>query len=285
MNRGLTVSLRSGGDELIFAASSPLRITAGGLRGFDYPETDVELTDGADGRVSYVRRAFVCARRMSIRFELADTCSFRSVRDRVNRMMTLGNVLTLSTYFLGRRRTAEVIPAKAPEYIFDSLSDPVQIILHLTAEEPYFTEGITLRTAVPASRAVMTFPLNFIKGVGAVTAFSGPKAAAVIHNPGDTDCPVTAYLYADGTVREPYIMLGDRKIRLAGELSAGDRVKIESGGGKHTITVNGAVRSDIDRNSRFFSLKPGDNTVVVNAAYGGSALRSYFEFMPRYFGI
>lgn len=285
MKRGITLCLRSDSDELCFSESSPLRIVAGGLTGFDYPETDLELVCDAGGKLSYLKSSMICARFLSIRFELTDGELFRSVRDRVNRMMEVGRSLTLTSCFLGRRRIASVVPCKAPEYIFDCLSTPVQIVLKLAAPEPFFKESIVYRTAVPTSRAVMSFPVSFIKGAGALTSLSTANNAAVIYNPGDTDCPVTAYLYAEGSVREPYIMLGDRKIRLTGELSEGDRVKIESGDGKHIITVNGAVRADLDRRSRFFSLAPGNNTIVVNASYGVASLRSYFEFEPRYLGI
>lgn len=285
MNRGIVINLASGNDSLHFSPTSSLRIVAGGLVGFDYPEISVELASDASGKLSYERRSALCERRMSIRFELSDRSIFKEVRDCVNRMMLPGRVSSITTYFLGRRRMLEVIPLKAPEYIYESLSDTPEIVIHLTAPKPYFTEGIVYRSSVPTSRAVMTFPLSFIKGVGAVTSFAGVKNVAVIHNPGDTSCPVTLYLFAEDTVREPYVMLGDRKIRIDTELSAGDRVKIASTDGRYSVTVNGSSVSLYDRRNRAFSLSPGDNTVVLNAAYGAPNLRCYFEFEPRYLGM
>lgn len=285
MNRGLTVSLRCASDELFFSRTSPLRITAGGLSGFDYPETALSLEDSADGRRSYTKGVSVCPRQLSIRFEVTVPEDFHTVRDRVNRMMSPGRVLTLATLFLGRRRTIEVLASKAPEYIFETLSDTVQIVLSFTAPKPYFTEGVLYRSSVPTAKAVLTFPAGFIKGEGATFSFAGPKNAAVIHNPGDASCPITLYLYAEGTVREPYVMLGKKKIRLTGTLEAGDVLKIVSGDGNHSIAVNGTVRYDLDRKSRFFTLSPGENTAVLGASSGASNLRGAFVFMPRYYGM
>lgn len=285
MESGITVSLNRGTDTLFFSESSPFRIVAGGLRGFDYPETDVELACGTDGKRFYIKSTALCARRMSIRFEVAESTQSRYVRDLVSRMTLPGRAVTLSTCFLGRKRTATVIPADAPEYIFDSFGTPMQIVLHFIAEKPYFTEGKTLRVTAPVARAAMTFPVSFPKGGGVLVSFTDDINSAVIRNPGDTDCPVKAYIYAEGTVSQPYIMLGEKKIRLTGNLTSGDVLKIESGDDMHKITVNGAVRSDLDRNSRFFSLEPGDNKVTLGAASGASSLRSYFEYEPRYFGI
>ena len=62
-------------------------------------------------------------------------------------------------------------------------------------------------------------------------------------------------------------------------------MKIESGDGRYSVTVNGSAVNMTDRRCRSFSLSPGDNTVVLNAAYGAPYLRCYFEFEPRYLGM
>lgn len=285
MKRGLVIALTCGNDSLMFSQTSALRIMAGGLSGFDYPETDVDLVGDAFGKRSYARSISVCPRKLGIRFEVTDEALFADVRDKINRMMSPGRTLTLTTYFLGRRRTLEVIPYKAPEYVIENLSDRVQIVLSLTAPKPYFTEGILYRSSVPVSKPMLTFPLSFMRGAGAASGLAGVKNAAVIHNPGDTDCPVTLYLYTDGVVREPSVMLRDRKISFSGELAPGDRMRVDSTDGKCSITVNGSVVGSFDRRNRAFSLAPGENTVVLNAAYGAPYLRCYFEFEPRYFGM
>lgn len=284
MKRKITVCLSDGTDELIFSESSPLRLLANGVSGLDSPPLDVECAAESGGRASYTRRLSLGVRTVKLSFEISELCELRPTRDKISRMMTLGHKMTLSVWYLGRCRTTQVFPYREAAYFAESMSATVCVTLTLVGAQPYFTEGIIYKSPVPHGRSISSFPLTLMP-TGAALSLAGTKISANIHNPGDTDCPITVTLFADGDVVNPYVMLGDRKITLLCEMSETDRVKLTTGCGRHELSANGAKLSGASRKSRFFALPPGTSTLLINAESGATRLRACYEFEPRYLGI
>lgn len=284
MKETITISLSALPDELIFSQSSPLRLLADTLSGFDFPKMNVECAPDNGGRSTYMKKCELTSRVITLGFEVTDMRLWREVRDKISRMMTLGRVITLRTVFLGRSRRCELLPYREPEYSFESFSDRAKVKLSFVGRSNYFTEDVTYKGSIPHGRAACTFPLTVLKS-GALMSLSGPKNAAQIYNPGDTDCPIKFELYADGSVTDPSVMLGERKITLHCVMSAGDSLTVKSGCSWHLVTPYGGTYTGVDRTSRFFSLPPGTSTVVLNAAKGAGMLRGSFEFEPRYLGM
>lgn len=284
MDHGFTLSLSALPDELIFSESSPLRLLAGTLSGFDSPSVVTELVAENGGRSTYMKKCTLDSRVLSFAFELCDMSLERETRDKIARMTALGRAMTLRTVFLGRSRKCEVVPYKAPEYCFESLCDRMTVRLSFVALTNYFTEDAVYTGPIPRSRAVGTLPLTVMPS-GALLSLSGARNAAQIYNPGECDCPITVELYANGSVTDPSLMLGERKITLRGTLEAGDTVTVKSGCSWHRVSTACSGYEGIDRSSRFFSLPSGTSTLVLNAASGVGKLRGSYEFEPRYLGM
>ena len=280
-DRELRIIIKNGTYELRFARHSPLRILSDGLCGFDFPGVNVKFLQDAAGHGSYTESRMLCHRDMSIHFEVTDESQYKAVRDRVISMMDPANELTVTGYYMGRHRTVKAYPSGVPEFY----PNDRRIKIYFSAAKPYFTEGKVVRADVPRVRPVLSFPLSMMKNAGTVCSFAEDRTKVKVMNPGDTSCPVTVYINAMGDVSRPYLILDGRKIKYLGDLHTGEMLRIRTGDEQRGITVNNIVSYDFDRSSRFFSLAPGENDIMIYADRGSENMTVYFEFEPRYLGI
>ena len=280
-DRELRVILRSGDRELYFSRYSPMRILSDGLCGFDFPEVQVKLMQDAAGNISYSEKRMLCHRDMSILFEVTDDEMYSEVRDRVIGMMDPVTAVTVTGYYMGRHRTVEAYPSKAPEFY----PDKRQIRLYMAAPQPYFAEGSKVKSSAPLVQSMISFPATIVKNAGITCSLAGDRTKVKVNNPGDTSCPVTICLRAFGDVTCPYVILDGKKIKYLGEMQAGDVLRIRTGDGEREIMINNIISYAFDRASRFFSLAPGENEIMIYADSGNRNLMATFELEPRYLGI
>ena len=101
--QNLRIHMSCGSDELRLASYSGIRMLADGVKGFDFPMVNVSDTGDAAGGMTYTEKRAICARDMEITFDVWDDGLFRSLKDKLVRMMNPRCDIELTTHYMKDR--------------------------------------------------------------------------------------------------------------------------------------------------------------------------------------
>lgn len=279
------IRLDGAGDSLTLSPYSLCRILDGGLVGFDYPKTEVRSEDTASRGGSVITRRIFSSRELELTFEVTDKSAFADVRDRISRIMSPKGDVEITTYLYGRRRFIKATPAMPPEFNVKNFHEKPTVRLKLVCTEPFFTEGSARRLSLPTAKGMFTFPLNLMDGAGGVMSFSDSGFRHRVYNSGDVACGFRVTVKAAyGKVTQPMIMLNGQRLQLLETMSIGDELVFDTRVGEKKITLNGTLKYSFSKNSRFFSLEPGENMITVQSTGDSANLIAEIAFTPLYLG-
>jgi len=159
-----------------------------------------------------------------------------------------------------------------------------EVILRLTAPYPYWYDPEENQEVVFGFSGGLSFPFSFPISFGQV------GARATLVNDGDVDTPVMIYLYgeiADPTIRN---VTTDEEIIISGTISDGDIMIINTAfGEKSVLTLSGGVYTntfeDVDPDSAFWNLEPGDNIIQYTTTNEGDNAQCRILWYNRYSGV
>jgi len=209
-----------------------------------------------------------------------------SIRRRIIKLMNPLTEMEMRIHMYGVSRLITVIPNDNPLLTKDTLFSPLTVTLSFIAPDPFYRSAEPIEIAYWQSVPLMTFPLNFMKGIGMTTGYFRTTDTARVVNPGDAECGMIAVITAAGGAAEnPCLLCGDRYIRLLTVLQDGDTVQIDTRPRNKNVLFNGERKFLFDRTSDFFLLSPGDNYITVSADSGVENLSVRLTCTPLYFGL
>lgn len=261
-----------------------MRLLEDGLNGFGATELFVETEPYADGSGGHpVNRRFG-ERHLSLTGELVGDegelrrllCSMLDPKETLEMEITLGEVT----------RCIGVIPCGKPRFHQANFYTPTEVYLPFVAPDPFFRDAVSREVHFRNTTPLFTFPLNFMAGAGMTPSLYRTTETALVVNPGDADCGLVAQLTArGGAVVNPAICLGERYIRLQTTLDDGETAQIDTRPRCKDLTIDGVRSFTFHRDSDFFLLAVGENTVQVTAETGLANLSVQLAYTPLYYGI
>lgn len=271
--------------EVEISPASDCRLVEGGLTGFAAAGFDVSLTPYASRVGGYPQKRRFAERELGLTFEIVPEHADEMRRKLVS-MLDPAAECELDVTFAGVHRKITVIPYDEAEFARGTFYDSIEATLLFIAPNVFFRDAddavVPFRDAAP----MLTFPMNFMSGAGTVSGMYRTTDRAVIENSGDGECGLVAKITASGgAVVHPGIVCGEDFVKCPVTLEDGDVLVIDTREARKNITKNGERSFVFDKNSRFFSLKPGENTVSVTCDEGAEYVDAEITFTPLYYGM
>ena len=278
----ITISSEAGC--IFLSPSSDCRILSGGLEGFDFPDIDVTASASGFDDGGFIGLQRISPRELSVRFELSDREKLIEVKNLIAKVMNPHNTCTIYTKLNGRKRKIDVVPVSVEEFKMGTFFDIPEIKLSFLAVDPFFADISMVRVDFPLKKQLFSFPLNIMKGAGTVCSIKQGKLGGVLRNDGDVPCGFRAIISAEhGAVSSPEISLGSHHLKVNFNVLEGSQVIVDTRRGMKNIYIDNVQKFVFSRESEFFSLQPGDNSIMISSDEGEDNIESYFEFTPMYF--
>lgn len=287
MDKDYRIRFESGGRTLELSPTSPCRLLAGGLRGFDSTGLDVAIRSYASLHGGHPERRRFTERELGMTFEIdAGEVETEELRRSIAAMMDPRLTCELDVEIYGVHRCISVIPCGEVRFERETMHDRPEVMLEFVSPDVFFRaaepEEVVFRDPVP----LLTYPLTFFAGAGMTSGIFRTSSVARPVNRGDTSCGIVAEIVADGgDVVTPGISCGDAFIKCPLTLSDGDRLVIDTRDRQKNIYLNGERHFMFDRRSTFFRLPMGESVVTLLCESGEEYVRARMEYVPLYFGV
>lgn len=271
--------------EVKISPEADCRLIEGGLTGFASAGFDVSLSPYASRVGGYPQKRRFAEREMSLMFEILPEHA-DEVRRNIVSMLDPSAECELDLTFSGVHRKITVIPFEEAVFFQNTFYDSVEVTLLFIAPGVFFRDAedvvVPFRDAAP----MLTFPMNLMSGAGTVSGMYRTTDKTVLDNPGDGECGLVAKITASGgAVVHPGIVCGDEYVKCPLTLEDGDVLVIDTREARKNITKNGERSFLFDKESRFFSLKPGENEIAVTCDVGAEYVDAEITFTPLYYGM
>lgn len=160
-----------------------------------------------------------------------------------------------------------------------------QFYIDLVAHNPFWSDA-----EIAEELAVLTPMAHFPLVIPTSGFLFGIKRAAeniIIDNIGDVSAGFRVVFKAKGGVKNPYLEMDGKKIKLSCELAANDIVEIENEPYAKNIVVNGVKDFSVLNRSvtSWFELLPGENQISYGADENAGALDVAVYYKPQYLGV
>lgn len=287
MEKTYHIQLTSGVHTLEIAPDAPCRLIAGGLIGFDSTTLDVKVRSYAARDGGYPERRRFAERELCVMFEIdADETETEAIRRKILTMMNPAVTCELAVEMYGAKRTIPVIPCGEAGFARETMYDRPEVSLEFIAPDVFFRDAEAVEIPFRDPVALLTAPFTFYQGAGMTTGIFRTTSSAHLTNEGDADCGIVVEIQADGgSVVTPGISSGDAFIKCPVTLADGDTLVIDTRERLKNIYLNGERYFSFDRQSKFFSLPAGENTVTVTCTSGEEYIRAKISYVPLYFGL
>lgn len=177
-----------------------------------------------------------------------------------------------------------LISRTAPEFSSEAPfcgTDAAQFVIRARSTEDGAFSGAEEQFFGHALSGAFVFPLGITeKTVFAVLSHGGTMTVV---NPGDLPCGFSAQITAEGgELSWVSLTLGGSAVTVHHPIPDGGSLFIDTRVGQKDVRVNGvSVMADVDWDSVFFSLAPGENRIGwLSEGFGHAVMR--LSFMPRY---
>lgn len=286
MNKVYCITVKNSVATLNLSPLSVCRPIEGGLVGFDAPETGARFASDGFGDGGYALDTGIPPRELSLTFEVTDKAYFESVRASAIRLMNPHEEATLTVTLTSRHRSISAYPCGVPEFSTGGTGCPLKIKMSFTAPSPFFSDGEWIRLSLPTNVPLLSFPFSPMAGAGTVCAMAQSSTyTAKITNPGDVSCGFIASLRAvHGSVDSPYVSMNGHFVKFDDVMLRGDSLTVDTRRGSKGLICNGTRRYSFTRDSTFFSLGPGENTLTFSAEDNLQNLEVSVRFVPLYLG-
>ena len=207
--------------------------------------------------------------------------SLDSLSRRVMRLVTAEDGFYLEERGRSLHLTAQSAPDFSREAPFTEGDAACFTIRAISREDfPYYTEQPRTAAARGMNRKLV-FPL--IHSSRTVFATLSQSGTVILPNPGDVPCGFTATLEAEkDTVTSLTIRLGKEHVTVRHPIAPGETITVCTEPGKKNVFAGGtSILSEVDWDSTFFALAPGENPIEWMAE-GDGCPRLSVRFTPLY---
>ena len=155
-------------------------------------------------------------------------------------------------------------------------------------EDPYFSDAKNRGNYLTLISPQFTFPLAIKPVVGRAMGYRRFKPIMPIVNDGDKETGIEIIITAKrGKMKNLKLTLNNKEyMKLTLTMAQWDILKINTNPRKKSVTLNGEnIITNIDRNSIFFSLKIGKNTLKYECDEGSTNIDIDVQFYRKYLGM
>lgn len=167
-----------------------------------------------------------------------------------------------------------------------NLFEYIQFSITLKCPQPFFESVDDFGKDIAQITKQFAFPLGIVQETGKIMGYKTLSNIVNLLNDGDIETGVEIFIKATDTVKNPIINLNDQFIKTNITLNQNDVLSINTNQRKKSIKLNGAnVMNKINRDSTFFALNVGNNTMSYNADEGYEKLEITVFFTKKYLGV
>lgn len=186
-----------------------------------------------------------------------------------------------------RQKYIRCIVEKAP--VLSNDKNPSFMVSFLCPNPFFYDKEVKMDIAL--WKPTLTFPLELIES-GIILGYREPSLIVNVVNPSDLECPIKIVFRALGTLKDPSLFDVNRReyFKMNKSFLAGETVTITTGFGNKKVSSekDGTVRNaftEMDYNSTFLMLYPGDNLFRYDAEEGLENLEVSLFYSPQYLGV
>ncbi len=287
MEKSYKIIFTSGERTLEISPDSPCRLVASGLIGFDSAGMDVTIKSYASKNGGYVETRRFTERELGLVFDIvADSDETEKIRRKIITMMNPALDCEIDIEIYGVHRKIDVIPCGEAAFARETMHDRIEVSLEFVAPSAFFMAAESVEVLFRDPAPLLTFPMSFMEGAGTVSGIFRTTSSASLTNEGDADCGIVMEITADGgSIVCPGIACGENFVKCPLTLADGDTLVIDTRDRRKNIYLNGERYFSFDRQSIFFSLPVGENTVSVTCDEGEEYIMARIAYVPLYFGI
>ena len=167
-----------------------------------------------------------------------------------------------------------------------------RVMIDLTCHDPYWRDGVPIRTEIAFWQPMFKFALSIDHQAGTKMGLRSPTQIVNVNNGGHTDTGIIIRFEADRTVVNPQLVNVNTMefIKLNVTMVAGQSITVNTNRGKKTIIseLNGVVTNGFNTltfGSTFLQLNVGDNLFRYGADDNEEFLRVTIYHDNKYVGV
>lgn len=167
-----------------------------------------------------------------------------------------------------------------------------RVMIDLTCHDPYWRDGVPIRTEIAFWQPMFKFALSIDHQAGTKMGLRSPTQIVNVNNGGHTDTGIIIRFEADRTVTNPQLVNVNTMefIKLNVTMVAGQSITVNTNRGKKTIIseLNGVVTNGFNTltfGSTFLQLNVGDNLFRYGADDNEEFLRVTIYHDNKYVGV
>lgn len=302
MNSKIRLTLKLGGSEIVIGDAedgTPYRLLASGISGTEGADTALQITDYAQLDGGSVTSARVPGRELHLTFEIADHENREVLRDALISFFKpfADGVLTVSRRGNGlapnHDRSIGCRLGGSVRMIQESMVDFIRVSVPLYCPDPYFYAESEPCVVAKKGEALLTFPLTLTEESGVTAGVLHTAKTLSVCNDGDTDTGFLLHITAvqqtpgEGAMFEhPCVthLESGSYIRILDTLECDETLTICTLPGAKYILKNGERMMRFDRGSTFFTLMPGENTLVLSSGVYLGNMEAVLSWRTRHLG-
>lgn len=264
-------------------------------KGFDRLNIQIVTSQGYDQDGAYLLNDYVLPRDMEIDGQLKATTvtKMEQLKTKLFKIFSPKTNVTINHYYGGVNRMITARVEKTPEFKATDVSQVLEYNVKLTAVEPYWQDANEQVVQMANTSGKFHFPLAIPQN-GIIFGLKSSSSIANIYNYSAVKVGMKIVFVAEGSVTNPQLFdLEKRKfIKLLCEMSAGDRIEIQTGQEKTITKISKGVSEDyigkidfVDGGNTFLELEPGDNILRYGADDGEKFLEVKIYYKNKYAGV
>ncbi|MBQ7983378.1 MAG: phage tail family protein [Clostridia bacterium] len=295
----LMLSLTIGGKTIFIGGEdTPYQLLSSGFSGGEGAEAVLSLLEHAqlDGSAVVSRR--VAGRALTLLFEIADYANRETYRTALLSFFRPGadGILTVKRTCGGStaERSIGCTLSGCVTMTQETLSSYIRVRVPLYCADPYFSSETDVLSLKKTSEPLLTFPLTVTEDSGATAGMVSVGDTILLDNDGDVPAGFHLQLTASDRDSENACVIINPTltraedgafIRILTTLNHGDTLTVSTFPGAKYVLKNGGTCLLFDRESTFFPLLCGRNTLCLSADASNGNLEAELSYRMRWFGV
>lgn len=279
--------IKIGSEQIIIARDSVYRLLEGGVAGIESANLEAVMSEYAAMDGGYIDAVRVPPRHISVLFAVDERKQTEELRKKLIAFFSPRKQGTLIVERANRSRKIRFYLGEQPEFVQDNIiNDRLHVRVNMICPDPYFEDVTPTTVNFMKPLPLLTFPFNSLAGVGITAGVLEITDTATLVNNGDMPVGIICDITANGgTVTNPKITMNGQYVRVIKTMEIGDTIQIDTNKGKKNIYFNSESQFIFDRQSIFFQLPVGENTIVISADAGIKDAKASFTYSFKYLGV
>lgn len=253
------------------------------VQGLFNPSYTVYTSDKATGRGMKVTGKQIKSREVTITASVTDTGENADARLEANAFFNpLHSFRVDITYYnVTRWAECELLSVDCPQ---DNMDAPTELKVMFLCPSGFLKSMENFGKDIAEISPQFSFPYVSPVGVGFDFGFYNFNNEVTLINVGDVETQCTVVFTAKGPLTNPAITKnGKEYVKILKEMVLGDQIEIDFESGR--ITMNGERITAIDRQSTFFFLDRGANTLTASADVNIANLSTVIYYNSEFLGV